>query len=284
MQAHAPSPFTHLPGTFGGVLRQHWPLYLMEGAELGIFMLSACAFTILLFYPASPAAQHISSPWLRRALMGLSMGMTAFFIIRCPMGVRSGAHFNPAITLTYLRLHKIDPADAVGYVVGQFLGGAAGVAIAALLFPTSIAAPSVRYAVTVPGIGGPPAAFVAELFMATLLMGVVLWTSNHPRLQAYTSYLVAILITLYVLFFAPVSGFSINPARTTASAIFANLFSSIWIYFTAPLIGMFLAAQVYLRRYGQHRIYCAKLHHDSRYPCPFHCRHAQLQQKIESKP
>ena len=104
-------------------------------------------------------------------------------------------------------------------------------------------------------------------------MGVVLWTSNRPSLASRTSYLVGILITFYVLLFAPVSGFSINPARTTASAVFAHVWTAIWVYFTAPMLGMLFSAEVYFRWQGPDRILCAKLHPDPAYECPFLCQY-----------
>jgi len=234
-------------------------------------MISACAFTVLLFDPAFPALHTFPSAIFRRVLMGIAMGVTAVLIIHSPMGKRSGAHFNPAITLTYFRLRKIETWDAIFYVVFQFAGGVAGVGIAAILLRANIAAPSVNYAVTVPGVGGTAGAFGAELFMAALLMGVVLWTSNRPAIARYTSYLVGILIAFYIVLFAPVSGFSINPARTVGSAVFAEVWTAWWVYFTAPLLGMLGAAEVYLRSYGADRILCAKLHPDPKYPCPFRC-------------
>jgi aquaporin Z len=107
--------------------------------------------------------------------------------------------------------------------------------------------------------------------MAALLMAVVLWMTNRPSLAAYTSFSVGVLIALYILVFAPVSGFSINPARTTGSAVFAGIWTSVWLYFVAPPLGMLLAAEIYLRALGEDQILCAKLHPDRRYPCPFHC-------------
>lgn len=249
-----------------------WRLYIYEGLELAIFMLSACVFTVVLFYPGYAAVQHIPSPALRRSLMGVAMGMTAVLIIHSPMGKRSGAHFNPAITLTYLRLRKIAWWDAVFYVVFQFSGGVFGVWVSALVLGKQLADPGVEFAVTVPGKYGVSGAFAAELFMAALLMAVVLWTSNRPRIAPYTSYCVGMLIGLYILFFAPVSGFSINPARTVGSAVFAHVWTAGWVYFTAPLLGMLASAELYLRSYGADRILCAKLHPDPRYPCPFLCQ------------
>jgi aquaporin Z len=253
--------------------QHNWRLYVFEGVELAIFMVSACVFTVFLFDPSYGAIRLFPSSVIRRALMGIAMGVTAILIIRSPIGKRSGAHFNPAITLTYLRLGKIAPWDAIFYVIFQFCGGVSGVALSALVLGSSIASPAVDYAVTVPGRYGTTGAFLAELFMAIVLMGVVLWTSNRPSLALYTSYLVGILIAFYILFFAPVSGFSINPARTTGSAVFANVWTGWWLYFIAPLLGMFASAEVYLRAFGADRILCAKLHPDPKYPCPFICHY-----------
>jgi aquaporin Z len=203
--------------------------------------------------------------------MGAAMGGTAVMIIHSPMGKRSGAHFNPAITLTYLWLGKIGRWDALGYVCGQFVGGVARVGLAALMMGRLLAQPSVDYAVTVPGIGGTAGAFGAELFMAALLMGVVLWMTNRRRLAGYTGYAVGVLITGYVFFFAPVSGFSINPARTVGSAVFAQVWTAEWVYFVAPLLGMFGAAAVYVYWFGIESVVCAKLHAAPSVLCPFAC-------------
>ena len=250
-----------------------WPLYCFEAAELAIFMISACVFTVLLFDPASPIVPLLANAATRRVLMGIAMGATAIFIIRSPIGKRSGAHFNPAITLTYLRLGKISLADSLFYVAFQFVGGLAGVGISAFVLGHRIADPAVNYAVTVPGAYGTAAAFLAELFMAALLMSIVLWTSNRPRIADYTSYFVGVLIALYIFLFAPVSGFSINPARTTGSAVFAHVWTAGWVYFTAPLMGMLAGTEVYVRTIGADRILCAKLHPDPKYPCPFLCQY-----------
>jgi aquaporin Z len=252
-------------------LRKHWFLYAFEGLELSIFMLSACAFTVFLFDPSSATIGLIPSAIERRALMGIAMGLTAVLIIHSPMGKRSGAHFNPAITLSYLRLGKIALPDAVGYAVGQFLGGVFGVWVAKLCFGNRLSDPNVDYAVTVPGRYGTAAAFFAELFMSVVLMAAVLWMSNRPQLAKHTSSVVGCLIAFYILVFAPVSGFSINPARTVGSAVFAHVWTSEWIYFVAPMGGMLGVAELYFRFAGANSILCAKLHPDARYPCPFLC-------------
>ena len=167
-------------------LRTHWPEYLMEATELGLFMIAACSFTVLLFHPASPVAQTITMEPLRRLLMGIVMGLTAIAIIFSPFGKRSGAHFNPAVTLTFLRLGKIDPWDAAFYTLFQFIGGIVGVLVAYLLFGSLVADQSVKFAATVPGPTGPLPAFVAELAITFILMSVILTVSNTKRLSRWT--------------------------------------------------------------------------------------------------
>ena len=127
-----------------------WLLYLSEALELALFMISACAFTVLLFGRQHGHAWY-AAPAALRLVMGIAMGVTAWLIIHSPFGKLSGAHFNPAITLTYLRLGKIGGRDALFYIVFQFFGGVGGVGISRLLLGARLAAPGVQYAVTVPG-------------------------------------------------------------------------------------------------------------------------------------
>jgi aquaporin Z len=253
------------------VLKLNWPLYTYEAIELALFMISACAFTIFLFDPSSPAFRVLPNAIVRRALMAVAMGITGLLIIHSPMGKRSGAHFNPVITLTYLRLGKIGLCDALFYIGFQFAGGILGVGAAATIFGNSLSRPAVNYAVTVPGHYGTLGAFLAESFMAIVLMAVVLLLSNSARLAMYVSYSVGLLIALYTFVFAPISGFSINPARTTGSAIFAGVWTGGWLYFVAPVLGMFCAAEIYTRLSGKASVRCAKLHLDPEFPCPFLC-------------
>src|ERR1700761_1501396 len=80
-------------------LKEHWPEYTCEALELCLFMISAGFFTILLEYPSSPVFKAIADPFVRRMLIGIAMGCTGIAIVFSPLGKRSGAHFNPAVTL-----------------------------------------------------------------------------------------------------------------------------------------------------------------------------------------
>jgi aquaporin Z len=120
-------------------------------------------------------------------------------------------------------------------------------------------------------------AFFAELVISLVLATTVLFTSNDKALSRFTPYCAALLVATYITFEAPISGMSMNPARTLASAIPAQAFHSIWIYFTAPPLGMLIASELYLRFRSAQGVYCAKYHHNNRRRCIFRCRYAELQ-------
>ena len=241
----------------------------MEAAELALFMLSACAFTALLYHPSSPLANSFPNDILRRALMGIAMGSTAIAIIFSPLGKRSGAHFNPSVTLAFLRLGKVAPVDAAFYIAAQFIGGITGVLAAILLLGPAVAEQHVNYATTQPGPQGPLIAFLAELLISFVLMSVVLRVSNTKRLARWTGVFAGALVATYITIESPISGMSMNPARTFGSAFGANVWMSLWIYFVAPPIGMLLAAELF--RKGRRPANCAKFHHYNNQRCIFRC-------------
>jgi aquaporin Z len=252
--------------------RLHWPEYLIEAGAIGSFMVSAAGFAVVLYHPASRAATYISNEWVRRALMGLAMGLTAVALIYSRWGQRSGAHMNPAITLTFYRLGKLARPDLLGYVAAQFLGAIAGIGAAALVLGAFVSHRSVNYVTTTPGPSGDAAAFLAESAMSFVMMLTVLTISNHPRVARFTGIGAGLLVWAFITFEQPLSGMSMNPARTFGSALLARDFPALWIYFTAPPIGMLLAAEVFTRRFGLQRVLCAKLHHPPGGPCIFACR------------
>ena len=252
-------------------LSQHWPEYLIESVCLGLFMISAAGFAALLQHPASPLSAWHASPLVQRIPMGVAMGLTATALIYSPFGRRSGAHMNPALTLTFLRLGKVAPADALGYVAGQFVGGIAGIVAADWVFGGLPSHPSVNYVATVPGADGAAVAFVAEAAISFGMMWMVLEVSNTPRLARLTGLCAGLLVAAYITFEAPFSGMSMNPARTFGPAMLAHTGRSLWIYFTAPLLGMLLAAELFVRIHGHSHVKCAKLHHPFNIPCIFRC-------------
>jgi aquaporin Z len=248
-------------------LRHHYPEYLMEAAELGLFMISASLLTILLYHPSSPVIRAIPAEFTRRILMGSAMGLTAIALIYSPWGKRSGAHMNPAVTLTFFRLGKVAAPDAIFYILAQFIGAIVGVALVAAFSGKLLAHPAVNYVATVPGPGGAWPAFFAEAAISFLLFMVVLIVSNLPKVARFTGLFAGGCVALFIIVESRISGMSMNPARTFGSAFLPHLWTSLWIYFTAPPLAMLLAAELFPLFHG--RIFCAKYHHQNNYRCIF---------------
>jgi aquaporin Z len=248
----------------------------MEALELGIFMVSACVFSILLFHPSSPVVGAVESQTIRRLLMGIAMGATAIALIYSPMGQRSGAHMNPAVTLTYWRLGRMENADALGYITAQFAGATLGIALMALLVGEYLHHPAVQYVATIPGQLGLAAAWLGEFTIALVLMFVVLSISNRISVARYTGLFAGGLVAAYIFIEAPLSGMSMNPARTFGSSLAAQLWIGLWIYFTAPPLAMLLASEIYLRTRRGAEVYCAKLNHFNNKRCIFRCRFHEM--------
>jgi aquaporin Z len=93
----------------------------------------------------------------------------------------------------------------------------------------------------------------------------------------YTPLFAGALVATYITLEAPLSGMSMNPARTFGSALAAQLWTSLWIYFTAPPLGMLAAAEAYRWQQGAHAVRCAKLHHHNDKRCIFRCDYQAAQ-------
>lgn len=263
-------------------MRARWPDYAIEAVGLATFMVVACALGTLLGHPGSPVFRMLPDAVTRRVVMGAAMGLTAVALIYSPWGRRSGAHFNPATTLTFWRLGTIETRDAVAYAIAQVGGGLLGVLAASAVLGAVLAHPDVRYVATVPGGGGPAVAFAAEIAMAFVLMSAVLHFANDAALARFTGLAAGTLVALFITVEAPLSGMSLNPARSLASAVPANAWDAFWIYLVAPPLGMVAAAEIYVHRYGARAIYCAKLQHDGG-PCRFRCRWGELRSAAASR-
>jgi aquaporin Z len=252
---------------------RHWPEYLIEAVSLALFMVSAAGFATLLQHPSSPLAAWQAGAATRRMLMGAAMGATAAALVYSPLGKRSGGHLNPAITLSYWRLGKIARADAVGYVTAHFAGGVIGIVAATWLLRGLPAHPSVNYVATVPGPWGVAPAFGAELTISFVMMTTVLIVSNSRRFAPLTGLSAGVVVALCIALESPLSGTSMNPARTLGSNLLARSVDGLWIYFLAPPLGMLAATELYMWHRSAVGVRCAKLHHALDVRCIFRCGH-----------
>lgn len=248
----------------------HWREYVIEAWALGTFMLSAAFATALVERPDFGIHDVIGGEALCRVVIGVAMGATAVALIHSPWGKRSGAHMNPAVTLTFLALRRMRAGDAVGYVAAQFAGGLAGTVLAFALLGERFAAPPVSFVLTRPA-GNVGLAFALEWLISCVLMSVVLGMSARPTSARYTGLAAGVLVATFIALEAPYSGMSMNPARSLASAAVAGEWGDLWIYLIAPPLGMLLAALLHTLRRAT-RAGCAKLVHDDRYRC-IHCGH-----------
>lgn len=247
--------------------------YAIEAAALGLFMLSASTVAVLVEHPAYPVRDAIADPALRRLLIGIGMGLTAMALIYSPMGMRSGAHMNPSVTLTFWRLGRVDGGLAVRYAAAQFAGAVVGLWVASRALGAPLA--DLHFIATRPGGAGLLAAFAAEASISFVLMLVVLLASSSTRLARWTGTLVGLLIAAYITVEEPLSGMSMNPARTLAPWVVGGVGTPLWIYFSAPTLGMLLASEAFVRMRGEAGIPCAKLRHPSSGPCVFGCDRRQ---------
>ena len=122
---------------------------------------------------------------------------------------------------------------------------------------------------TTPGVYGAAGAFAAELAISLVLMITVLVVTNHERLARYTPNFVGSLDAVNITFETPLSGMSMNPARTFGPAVYGSYWHTLWIYFIAPTVGMLFAMTVYLGARCGVPPYCAKLDHANNKRCIF---------------
>ena len=197
-------------------------------------------FALVFAGPGAAAVDAASGGSVSGVGVGMSFGLIVMVMI-FSIGHISGCHINPAITIAFRALGRIDTKRAAGYIVCQ-LGGAvlAGLAIIAIVGSKGDAG------ATTPHINGADAAFWSELILTFFLAFVVFAVATDGRAQGAFA---ALAIGGYVGFAAtgwgPVANASMNPARSFGPAVAANVWDAHWVYWVAPIAGALLAAGVY---------------------------------------
>jgi len=233
--------------------RQNWSHYSTEAAGAALFIIVASLITTAVKHPASALHDWVGErQYLGRALIGGVVGALIVLMVYSPWGRRSGAHFNPAVTVAFWQLGKVHWVDAVWYVLFQVLGAAAGAQLIKLLLGPWYAHPEVNYVVTKPGESGLLVALGAEVVISFVLMFVLLLALHSKRLHNKAGWILGSLLAIYIIFEEPYSGMSTNPARSLASALAAGSYTSLWLYFVAPVFGMWGATLLFkLLYHGQ---------------------------------
>jgi len=236
------SGFIQLKASF----KKNWIHYLREACGLAIFMISACLFGALLWGNDPTFHFSIGNETTRSIVTGILMGSTALFIFYSPLTAPSGSQINPAVTISFLRLKRMCLYDALFYIIFQVIGGTAAVFLMQNLLGYPLTAPPVNSVITVPGRYGQLPALIMEFVIAIVTMITVLFTSESKKLRRYTRMIAGCLVCTWVIVAGPISGFGMNPARSFASALPANIWTAFWIYLLVPFGGMLSAVELFL--------------------------------------
>ena len=163
--------------------------------------------------------------------VALTFGLVVLAMIYA-VGDVSGAHLNPAVTLGFYAARRLEGRLVAPYVVAQCAGGLAASLAVRLLFPTSD-----TLGATVPA-GGGLQSFALEFLLTLILMFVILSVSFGAKEQGIAAGIaIGAVIALEALFAGPVSGASMNPARSLAPALVAVRLEHLWLYLAAPVLG-----------------------------------------------
>jgi len=239
-------------------LHQHWRHYLAEAGGPMLFLIFSSTAAVVCHHPSSPAARALGPhEWVQRLGVGVVVGLLVTAMAYSPWGKRSGAHLNPAVTLGFWQLGHIRTADALWYVLAQFGGALLGGFGMSWALKPWFKYPAIHYNTTRPPAGahGWAVALGAEVVISAGLMLLLLMALHSGRLKKWTGALVGLLLAAYVVAESPLSGMSLNPARSLGTAAAAGQWSGLWLYFVGPPLAMWATAEIYrrLRRPGGER-------------------------------
>ena len=152
------------------------------------------------------------------------------------IGDVSGAHINPAVTLGFFAAGRLERGLVLPYIASQTLGAFTATVAVRLILP-----PQAALGATLPA-GSAMQSFVLEVILTLILMWVILNVSTGAKEKGITAGIaVGAIVALEALFGGPISGASVNPARSLAPAVVAMKLDGLWIYLTAPFLGALLA-------------------------------------------
>jgi aquaporin Z len=216
-----------------------WRVFAAELVGTALLVLVGLSLVILMFGAGSPVAAALPSEGGRRLVTGFLFGSTGALIALSPVGERSGAHINPAVTLAFRLFGKIDLPTTVGYIVAQ-LGGAILGALPLLAWGAM--GRSVAFGATLPGAGYPTGTvLLAEVLTTFTMVTLLIVFLGFRQIRPYTPALFPPLYAVMVYLESPISGTSTNPARSLGPAVVSGQWDGWWIYWAGPAIGSIVA-------------------------------------------
>ncbi|MGI9019787.1 MAG: MIP/aquaporin family protein [Solirubrobacterales bacterium] len=212
-------------------------------AELiGTFFLVFTVGVVVTLFVATSADTQTGSDF---AVVGL-VHTFALFALILTFGAASGGHFNPVVTIAAASLRRIDPLDAVVYILAQLSGGVLGaLAVKGLLLDEGRLS---NYGATTvsPLLGGDFAGMLVEALGTFILVLVICAVAFNPRArQEWAPLAIGTTLGFAVMVLGPLTGGAFNPARWFGPALIGDEFGGTWPYLLGPLVGALLAAAVY---------------------------------------
>jgi len=234
-----------------------WRQLAAEAVGTGLLVLVGLSLVILMFGDGSPIARLVPNEGARRLITGFLFGTTGATIALSAVGRVSGAHINPAVTLGFWLMRKLDPGIAVYYLLAQLAGAVIG---ALPLLAWGLMGRSVAFGATLPGAGYTlETALLGEVVTTFTMVSLLAVFLGFRRIRPFTPALFPFLYAVMVYAEAPISGTSTNPARSLGPAIVSGQWQGWWVYWVGPLVGS-LAACLVCSALAK-RIEVAKLYH-----------------------
>ena len=209
---------------------------------IGTLILVFAICTVVVLYVATTAAPQTGSDF---AVVGLVHGIVLFGLI-VTLGAVSGGHFNPAVTLAAAVTRRIDPVDAVVYMLAQLSGGVLGALLVKGLLLDEGRASDYGAATISPLLGGNFAGAVVEGLGTFILVLAVCAVAFNPRARKeWAPLAIGLTLGLDAMIFGPLTGSAVNPARWFGPALIGNEFGGVWPYLVGPIVGALAAAALY---------------------------------------
>jgi len=171
--------------------------------------------------------------------IAITFGLIVMVMIYA-LGSISGAHLNPAVTIAFTGHGDFPLEQVVSYIISQLAGALAASGVLKFLFPSSV-----LLGATIPA-GSNAQAFILECILSFFLVLVILGVAKGSKEQGlFAGIAIGGVVLLEAMFAGPVSGASMNPARSIGPAIVAGELKQLWIYITAPVLGAITATIVH---------------------------------------
>lgn len=242
----------------------HWPEWAAELLGTAILMFAVVSARLWL--------ERAGTPWstfpVRVLVLSIVAGSAVVGVAYSPLGRRSGAHLNPAVTFGLWLQHTVGTPDLVGYAVAQLVGGTTGIALGVVWGP-DVAEPPVQWAAIAPSPTLSPVVAATIEAGATAMQLVVVFAMLRSRRAAiWTAAVAGVMLAVAIEALAGVTGAGFNPVRGLAPDVVLWSFPSAWIYVAGPLLGAALAACLGLITGPP---LTGKLRHGASLPCHMRC-------------